>query len=1109
MKKWVLGIIVMYIALASISCIYAANVDNITVSDNSIVNQHVVEDYGVSADLQLNNTDNNYLDNDFVDDLKISQSNSAINQNHDNLLSVCNDDTKLSVLGSSSNSNLKDLQELIKQTPKGSTLDLHNDYNTLTDKLIIQIDKDIVIDGHGHTIDLAGSDHHDHYFKVTGGKVVFQNIRFINGYNNDDDNGGAILLKDSAIGEIYNCTFENCFAKKDGGAIAVKNNNMLIVKNSTFLNNHAEKYSGGAIWANDLIIIDNCTFKGNIAGDNGGALYAYRDANIQNSVFIDNKADSNGGAVCTNGGINMTFSNFTSNIAGGKGLSVYANKKITSVYCFYDDFYVCNGGGALYSKNNQYYIKNYNIDDLSDNKIIASGETLDSLALFIKYMQLSSAGDFVAENIRKTLNGTVPLIHTNILYLDGDFKTINNKLIIEISKNITIDGQGHTIDLAGGDHNDHYFRVTGGTVVFQNIHFINGYNNDDDNGGAILIKDSAKCEIYNCTFENCFAKKDGGAIAVKNNNMLIVNNSTFLNNRAEKYSGGAIWANDLIIIDNCTFKGNIAGDNGGALYAYRDANIQNSVFLNNKADSNGGAVCTNGGIDIKFSNFTSNTVAGKGLSLYANKKITSTYCICNGFYIYNGESEFYSKNNQYNINYTYNLSDNKVIAFGGTLDSLALFIKYMQLSSSGNLAALNIQETLNGIVPSFHSNVIYLDDDFETINDKLIIEISESITIDGQGHTIDLAGSDHHDHYFKVTGGTVVFQNIHFINGYNNDDDNGGAILIKDSAKCEIYNCTFENCFAKKEGGAIAVKNNNMLIVKNSSFYNNHAEKCSGGAIWANYLTIDNCTFESNTAGDHGGAVWACFIDFKPTYSYYRFNQCGKKGGAICVKNFEQAIYQIFDENHAKEGGAIFIDVESSIKYGISQPVITGCRFTSNVANKAGAIYYHGCDKYENSIIILNNVFLDNKADISTDIHMYNHDFNTSYFNYIIYQNWFGTCTPNLVNRFHCEATFWTYNALSYNSIGWQMQTKKVNGEVIVEIRVDDSVGAITSPILLLDSDFIFCSNKPSEFINLTIEKDVITVIMIPKEAGKYVISVIINRDILNEFHVVDKEDVK
>ena len=335
MKKWILSVIVIYIALASIFCINAANVDNITVSDNSIVNQHVVEDYGVSADLQLNNADNNYLDNDLVDDLKISQSNVelsqrnvVVNQNSDNLLSVSSNDVKLSVLGSSSNSNLKDLQELIKQTPKGSTLDLHDDYNTITDKLIIQIDKDIVIDGHGHTIDLAGSDHHDHYFKVTGGKVVFQNIRFINGYNNDDDNGGAILLKDSAIGEIYNCVFENCFAKKDGGAIAVKNNNMLIVKNSTFLNNHAEKYSGGAIWANDLIIIDNCTFKGNIAGDNGGALYAYRDANIQNTAFLDNKADSEGGAV----------------FVRGSNTNIYDS--------IFENNYVKDDGGALHSEGN-------------------------------------------------------------------------------------------------------------------------------------------------------------------------------------------------------------------------------------------------------------------------------------------------------------------------------------------------------------------------------------------------------------------------------------------------------------------------------------------------------------------------------------------------------------------------------------------------------------------------------------------------------------------------------------------------------------------------------------------------------------------------------------
>ena len=58
---------------------------------------------------------------------------------------------------------------------------------------------------------------------------------------------------------------------------------------------------------------------------------------------------------------------------------------------------------------------------------------------------------------------------------------------IVISKSITIDGAGHTID---ANHSSRIFNVTAGNVVLKNINFINGnalgkYFNSDVGGGAI------------------------------------------------------------------------------------------------------------------------------------------------------------------------------------------------------------------------------------------------------------------------------------------------------------------------------------------------------------------------------------------------------------------------------------------------------------------------------------------------------------------------------------------------------------------------------------------------------------------------------------------------
>ncbi|WP_295615486.1 hypothetical protein [uncultured Methanobrevibacter sp.] len=65
--------------------------------------------------------------------------------------------------------DLKGLQGHIDDTSAGSTFDFFHDFYTINNKLIIKVSKDIIIDGHGHTIDLTGSSKHDHYFKITNG----------------------------------------------------------------------------------------------------------------------------------------------------------------------------------------------------------------------------------------------------------------------------------------------------------------------------------------------------------------------------------------------------------------------------------------------------------------------------------------------------------------------------------------------------------------------------------------------------------------------------------------------------------------------------------------------------------------------------------------------------------------------------------------------------------------------------------------------------------------------------------------------------------------------------------------------------------------------------
>ena len=146
--------------------------------------------------IAIDEPDANHLNNDCVGELAITESKN---------LNIGNDLRNYAL-------DLNDLQDLIDNNSEGSTLDLNSDYAAVKNKLIIKISKSMAIDGHGHTIDLAGSSKNDHYFKVNKGSVTFKNIKFTNGYNNDgDDKGGAILFNSSGISTLINCTFENCF----------------------------------------------------------------------------------------------------------------------------------------------------------------------------------------------------------------------------------------------------------------------------------------------------------------------------------------------------------------------------------------------------------------------------------------------------------------------------------------------------------------------------------------------------------------------------------------------------------------------------------------------------------------------------------------------------------------------------------------------------------------------------------------------------------------------------------------------------------------------------------------------------------------------------------
>lgn len=180
------------------------------------------------------------------------------------------------------------------------------------------------------------------------------------------------------------------------------------------------------------------------------------------------------------------------------------------------------------------------------------------------------------------------------LTLDSDYEYKNgtNKGIV-ISKPITIDGAGHTLD---GKKSSRIFNITADNVVLKNIKFVNGnilgrYYSSNIGGGAIYWS-GANGILENCTFINNtgsgveddpFDKEE--TIVNEDGSIMHIVRVRPMGVRINE--GGAIlWVGDRGTVANCSFFDNSVGypDGGGAIcWRGNDGKVIGSLFMNNGA----------------------------------------------------------------------------------------------------------------------------------------------------------------------------------------------------------------------------------------------------------------------------------------------------------------------------------------------------------------------------------------------------------------------------------------------------------------------------------------------------------------------------------------------
>ena len=506
----------------------------------------------------------------------------------------------------------------------------------------ITINKDITIDGKGHTIDAKNL---GRIFSIGEGfTVTLTNATLINGKATE---GGAIYNYGSLT--LSDVKLSDNAADSYGGAVF--NNGELVVSDSVFDSNDvlnrgsaSVDYGGAAIynWYDGTLTVSGSNFTNNIKnyknGDNlVGAITTIGNATVIGSNFVNNSGRW-GGAISATGAelrknsSTLTVSNtiFKDNSALYAGAVYIWGSNYNIADCVFDNNTAFGKGNMTPNNNNGgalvvSQVSRFNepiTGTISGSKFTNNKAQYGGAAYFNKGFVTITDSVF-ENNVATAEGGAVDFSHASVKDL---VVSINNSSFV-----------GNKAPVAGAIF----------TNVDSKITNSNFTKNTASKGGAVLNENGAKLTVDNSTFKDNAADSYGGAVF--NNGELVVSDSVFDSNdivnrgsAGVDYGGAAIynWENAKLDISKSNFTNNIKNYvNGdrlvGAVTTIGNATISDSYFVNNSGRW-GGALAATGGvsgsaintIDVDGTKFVNNTALyGGAMFVWA-----SNYTISNSVF---------------------------------------------------------------------------------------------------------------------------------------------------------------------------------------------------------------------------------------------------------------------------------------------------------------------------------------------------------------------------------------------------------------------------------------------------------------------------------------------
>ena len=721
----------------------------------------------------------------------------------------------------------------------------------------ITINKDIVIDGKGHTIDAKNL---GRIFSIGEGfTVTLTNATLING---KADKGGAIYNDGSLT--LSDVKLSDNSADSYGGAVF--NNGELVVSDSVFDSNDivnrgsaSVDYGGAAIynWKEGTLKVTNSNFTNNIKnyknGDNlVGAITTIGNATVSGSNFVNNSGRWGGAISATGAELRKNSSTLTvSNTIFKDNSALYAG----AVYIWGSNYNIAD---CVFDNNTAFGKGNMTPNNNNGGALVVS--------------QVSRFNEPITGTISGSNFTNNKAQYGGAAYFNKGFVTITDSVF-----------ENNIATAEGGAVGFSHASVKDLVVSINNSSFV---GNKAPVAGAIFTNVDSK--ITNSNFINNSAAKIGGAIC--NVNDLTVENSKFVNNTPQAIHNfkelhlgietftdlqnaiglvdgiltldsdiamtddeAANFVNGVIINKNIRIDGkghtidaknlgrifsigegftvtltnatliNGKADKGGAIYNDGSLTLSDVKLSDNSADSYGGAVFNNGELVVSDSVFDSNDIVNRGSASvdYGGAAIYNWY---DGVLTVSGS------------NFTNNIKNYKngdclvgaVATIGDATISDSCFVNNAgrwggAISASGYLIAGDDVNTLTVSGSTFKENgglygagIFVAGSDF-TVSDCVF----DKNTAFGKGN---MTPNNNNGAAIVVTDtGKDITGAITGSNFTNNKAQYGGAIYICEG-NIAISDSLFENNSADVEGGAIDIDsaiNNPVVTVENSKFVNN------------------------------------------------------------------------------------------------------------------------------------------------------------------------------------------------------------------------------------------------------------------------------------------------